>query len=281
VNRQNIPPQNNPPYTNGHYEAPLELSGVSLRPPAAPHQPTVFPPDLPPNTFDAVVYALQRFHFGGIPLARYIVALWVAIGITAAIGLIPGQWFTVTVALILLVAQIVWSERIRRRKYVNFHSVPIPPLAQAPLDSTEKLPIYATGLFSVEGRYQHYSALPGFYRTFATGEHAVLCRVTERSWLKLFSWAPEEAGMWYVFVNPEEIEQLAWGKLDFGKTSYPAVAIHYRLELPPGPRRKKSEVRHETLYLATPKIEDAQRLLVDLQVDLPENVRATTYSAPS
>jgi hypothetical protein len=148
------------------------------------------------------------------------------------------------------------------------------------LETSEKLPIYATGLLNVEGRYQQFSALPGFYRTFATGEHAVLCRVPERSWLGLLEWPADETGMWYAFVHPNEIERLTWGNLAFGPTVYPAIAIEYQMELPAGPRRKHAEIRLEELFLATPALHDAQRLYADLLNNLPAETVKISLSPP-
>ena len=265
------PPPSQPgkPYTNGHYETPLEISGVSLHRPAPVQKPTVFAPDLMLQGLAPLLYALHRFHLGGIPLARYLAGLWIIIALFAIVGLIPGRWITASVALLLFVGQIALNVRHRRQHYVHFEHAPAPPLQDRPLEPNEKLPVYATGLLNVEGRYQTYSALPGFYRTFATGEHAVLCLVQERRWLGLFTWPVEELGMWYAFVNPTEIEQLTWGTLHFGKVAQPALAVQYRLEIPPGPRRKKSEIRQELLYLATPEVGDARRMYVDLLNNLP------------
>lgn len=278
MNRHTTPPQTNPPYTNGHYETPLELSGVSLRPPAPVQKLTVFPSDLPIKGTSALLYALHRFEVGGLPLSRYIAALWVGIALLAGLGIIPGRWFTVAISLLLLAGQIALAIRFQKQKYVTFASASLPILNHEPLAISEKLPIYATGLLSVEGRYRAYSALPGFYRTFATGEHAVLCRVPERSWLGVAGWPQDETGMWYAFIHPTDIERITWGNLSFGVTTYPALAVEYRLEIPPSPRRKQPEVRLETIYIAAPDMHDAQRLYVDLLSNLPSEKIGTSLA---
>ncbi len=184
-----------------------------------------------------------------------------------------------SIALLIWGAHMVIGLRFRQQHYVTFTPVSTPLLNDTPLEPSERLSVYATGRFNVEGRYRHFSALPGFYRTFATGEHAVLCRVQERNWLGLANWPPEDLGMWYAFVNPTQIEQLTWGNLHFGTTVYPALAITYQLELPPSSRRKHTEIRQETLYLATPEPDDAQRLYVDLLNNLPADKIAASLSA--
>lgn len=265
------PPQAPQPYTNGHYETPLELSGVSLRRPAAVQKPTVFAKDLPVRGMGPIFYALHRFHFNGLPFARYMVLLWILLAALAALNVLPGRWFTASLLLLIGIIQIILNQRYRQRKYITFTPATAPVLNESPLTPSEKLPIYATGLLSVEGRYQHYSALPGFYRTFATGEHAILCRVQERNWLGLLSWPHDEIGMWYAFVKPTEIERLAWGTLHFGSEKAHALEIEYQLEIPPSPRRKRTELRREILYIATSELKDAQRVYIDLLNNLPDD----------
>jgi hypothetical protein len=177
--------------------------------------------------------------------------------------------------------QLLLWRRYHQQQFVGFVPIAIPSLNRAPLQPHEKLPIYATGLLSVEGREQYFSALPGFYRTFATGEHAVLCRAAERGWLGVLGWPPEEVGMWYTFLNPSDIDTLMWGQLNFGTTQLPALAVVYRLELPAGPRRKNAEVRQVTLYLAARATDDAQQLYVDLLKGLPPEKIVTSLSTPT
>lgn len=75
--------------------------------------------------------------------------------------------------------------RLRKRDFVNFQATALPTTSPSLLNPAHKLPIYATGLFSVENKYQRYTWLPGFYRTFATREHALLCQVAARKFLQV------------------------------------------------------------------------------------------------
>jgi hypothetical protein len=97
--------------------------------------------------------------------------------------------------------------------------------------------------------------------------------------LGLLRWPADELGMWYAFVGPSEIESLTWGTLTFGTSTYPAIAIVYRLEIPPGPRRKHAQIRQETLYLAAPEEVDGRRIYVDLLGNLPAETRVTSLTA--
>ncbi len=261
-----------PPYTNGnngHYETPLDASGVSLHRPSPQHQPTTFAADPPLRGVGPFFYALHHFHLGGLPASRYLAFLWLSITILAALGVIPGGWITITLVLLLWGAQIVLGLRYQRQQYVSFASTPLPALTAQPLEIADKLPIFATGLLNVEGRYKRYTLLPGFYRTFATSEHALLCRVQERSWLAMLSWPREDSGMWYAFIHPNDIHRLSWGEIRFGSNTYPAVAVEYQLEIPSTQRRKNAEIRSETVYLACADQDSAQRLYVDLLQNLP------------
>ena len=279
MNRHTIPPQTNPPYTNGHYETPLEPSGVSLHRPTPVHKPTVFPPELPLRALGPTLYGLSRFQFGGVPSTRYLTILWFALAILAFLGALPGRWLTIALALTLWLGQTFLIARWQVKQFVDFTPTPQPQLNEASLEPHEKLPIYATGLLSVEGQYRTFSVVPGYYRTFESGEHAVMCHIQASKWLALGTLPPEELGMWYAFVNPEDIEQLTWGNLHFGPTTLPGLAIQYRMEIPAGPRRKKPEIRHELLYLASPEPQVAQRLYVDLLNNLPVHKVTASQSA--
>lgn len=268
-------------YSNGHDKAPLESSGASLPPPPSAHVPTTFAADLPLRGLGPILYGLSRFQLVAMPLGRGILLFFLLVAFLAAIGILPGQWITATILVLLTAGLSILNLRLRRAHYVTFSPVPPPAMDGSPLQTNEKIPIYATGLLGVEGRYQRYTVLPGFYRTFATGEHAILCRLRERTWLGLLTWPLEEAGMWYAFVNPSDIQQLAWGTLGFGSTSMSAIKIEYRLELPPGPRRKRAAIRHETLYVASQQPGDAKRLYLDLRHNLLADKILVPLSAQS
>jgi hypothetical protein len=243
--------------------------------------PTAFAADLPLRGLGPLLYGQAKFYFIAIPLGRgFLVLLILAIAL-AILGILPGQWMTAAILLLVLLGLVALSAHIRRAQYVTFAPSAPPSIDELPLQTKEKLSIYATGLFGVEGRHQRYSVLPGFYRTFATGEHALLCLLRERTWLGVCTWPLEETGMWYAFVNPNDIEKLAWGTLSFGPTSMPAVAIEYRLELPPGPRRKRAVIRQETIFVAAQQMVDAKRIYADLRHNLSTDKVLASLAAQS
>jgi hypothetical protein len=184
-------------------------------------------------------------------------------------GLLPLRWFGAGLCLALLTLHLVWSAQARRRDYVRFAET-APPTTRAPaLAPGEKLRVHVTGLLTVEGRYRRFTQLPGFYRTFSTGEHAALCLVRDRTWAVLARWPEEEVGMWYAFVLPSSIAAVRWGTVHYGAHVSSAVALHYQLEIPAGPKRRRPELRQETLYLSFADERDGLRLYSDLKATMP------------
>ncbi|HXF62658.1 MAG TPA: hypothetical protein VNK95_13635, partial [Caldilineaceae bacterium] len=115
---------------------------------------------------------------------------------------------------------------------------------------------------------QRFTWLPGFYRTFATGEHAVLCLVRDRRWGYMAQWPPDEPGMWYAFFEPSVISEVRWGELRFGRNRATALAVAYHLTIP-ATARKREQIRPEVLYLAVQSEADARRLFADLLQHMP------------
>lgn len=263
------------PYQNGHSkdEAPLHHSGASAAP-QSPQVRTVFPQDVHLWGRGAFFYLLHRFHVGGVTAGRLASLLWLVLAAIWALGALPGRWIGTGLWLLVFMLQVTAGLRERRSDYVTFAPSELPALSGAPLTPAEKLPVHATGLFNVEGKYQRFVWLPGFFRTFATGEHAVLCLVRERRRWFLLSSAPQETGMWYAFVDPGSLQQVRWGTLTFGATASPAIEATYRLTLPPTGRRQQPTIREETLYLAFSAADDGQRIYVDLAQHLPQSAPA-------
>lgn len=159
---------------------------------------------------------------------------------------------------------------VQRRDYVRFDAGTVPKVSSAPIDPSHTLPVYVTGALSVEGNEQRFTFLPGFYKTFATREHAVLCRVRPRRAFGVLRWPEEELGMWYAFFHPEDVRQIEWGSLHFLNRPMKAVAVHYescRLSAGRFGRQDKEVCTQETLYLASDDESVLSRILADLSAD--------------
>lgn len=219
------------------------------------------------------LYKLHRHYWNGLPMSR-----WPIIGalILAAIawrGWLPiaPQWNLWAAGgavggAILLAVVIVLA---RRRNFITFRPHPEPPGALPPLAPSDKIPIFASGRFGVENRYRQFTWLQGFYRTFATREHAAICLVSPSRFLLLGRWPEAEMGMWYIFVQPDAIRRVQFGEVRFGPTRAPGVAIDYILHIPKRGRFRPARNLKETAYIACENAADAARLYADLRHDLP------------
>lgn len=266
----------NQPHRNGVYEAPQHLSGALSASARRRQASTTFPDEARLRGVSPLLYALHRFHIGGLAPIRLILAVLIGLAALWATGALPGgRW--AALPWLALAALLIWvGARARRSDYVAFQEADWPQIAASRLHPDDKVALHATGQFTVEGKYQRHTWLPGFYRTFATGEHALLCLARQRNWL-LFAQSPgDEPGMWYAFIAPHEITRIRWGELRFGVNHAPALAVDYRLTLPAEGRRKKEQVRAEAIYLAFADAEDAALVLADLLVDYSQGIPGAT-----
>lgn len=212
-------------------------------------------------------YSLNRHHWAGATLSRWLQVILLLGALFTALGWVPGGWPGAVVWLALFGLVLFGSVYWQKRDYVQFEESSPPTVVPAPLDPTDKIPIFATGRFSVEGKTQRFTWLQGFFRTFATREHAALCLAPESSFLLLGTWPEREVGMWYCFFMPDQIEDLRWGHVQFDSEPLTCVAVDYQLEVPKQGRFSRAQTLYETFYLACPDPEDAQRILADLLHD--------------
>lgn len=194
----------------------------------------------------------------------------------AALLLVAALWLTNTLPggrwgslpwLLAALALVLAGRTGQKHAYISFREQPLPQLTAARLHPEDKVAVYATGLLTVEGKHQRFTWLPGFYRTFATREHALLCLARERHWLFFAHRPAGEPGMWYAFVAPATITRIRWGELHFGANHAPGLAIDYQLTMPASNRRKRDQMRAETLYLAFTTSQDAESVFADLLAD--------------
>jgi len=258
------------PSTNGKYEAPLSLTKQSGAFPVQQPNPTTFPEDPPEAAPTTLLYNLSRYMLGGVALINWLRWALVIVAAIAAIGLLPGRWWDVGICLLLFLGGFVALFRLRRHDFVSFQPAPMPDVVPQLLDPKQKIPVHVTGLLTVAEKYQRYTWLPGFYRTFATHERALIGRVQDRNFWHISHWRETEIGLWYAFFMPDAVQQIQWGELRFGRTVRPALAITYHLSKPQNKRRNGAQV--ETLYLTVQQPEDGYAILADLRHDVPASV---------
>lgn len=213
---------------------------------------------------DAIFYRLNRHHFSDLPLSR-----WVQIALLALAGIVflarPNGYWIIGGSLILLFVLFTGiSIHWRRQNYVAFVEKPKPNVIPKALKPADKLPILASGYFSVEGKYAYFTWLQGYFRTFATREHALLCLVQPSRFALLGQWPEKEVGMWYIFFRDEEVEALRWGEVRHGAETLPALAVDHQIFIPKRGRFDRDRTLHRTVYMACREEADLRRIFADL-----------------
>lgn len=249
------------PSLNGKYEASPQTSGASV----IAAQRTTFPEDHPRISVRTALYYASRYQLGSASLLRWLFFLLGAGGAVWAVGWLPGRWWGTGCMLILLVALLVIFRYWQQRDFVRFVPAPPPIIPAQSLSPQDKAPVMVTGFFSVENKYQRFTWLPGFYRTFATREHALICQITQRPWAGLVRWPDADIGLWYIFFSPSDIRQLQWGELFFGADPRLAIAITHRITIPKQSRFRSEQVHDEIIYLAFETAAIGETIWADLQ----------------
>ena len=212
-------------------------------------------------------YQLLHHEFAGLHFLRWLQVALFAIGAAADLGWVPGGWFSAGLALALLGGLLAGQRYWQARDFVEFTPAEIPLVTPATLPSAAKLPIRASGYFSVENKHAHFAWLQGFYRTFPSREHAVICLKQPSSFLGLGHSPANQLGMWYCFFRPEAVQEIRWGEIRFGSENLPGLVVAHTVHLP---RRNwfqpEKDVR-KLCYLACPRREDALAILADLLYD--------------
>jgi hypothetical protein len=243
-------------------------NGVPIAPAkpfATAQRTTTFLPDAPLAPWQGWLYGLTRAQWLGLPLIRWLYLLQIALAALWFAGWLPGGW---PVSLFwLATAAALWT-MVRvgaRRHFATFRAAPTPPPSPHILPPAEKRPVYITGALSVEAKSRPFTALPGFYRSFATREHALIGRVQPRRIAALATWPEDEIGLWYAFLTPSQITAIAPGQQLIGRQWLPALALTYR----PAPTARRRTPDLATLYLAFPNPGDHTAVLADLLADGP------------
>lgn len=248
--------QNGPP--------PASISSTAA---AGAHQrQTDFLPDIPSDTWLIRLYLLNRGHWVGVPLMRWIYFLLFGLAVIWSLFSLPGGWAIGALWLAVAVALGFVTRRAQRRSFTTFAARTVQPPPKQIMPPAKKMPVYVTGVLSVEQKVRTFTALPGFYRSFATREHALLCRARKRQIWGIAAWPEEEIGLWYAFFTPQQIDAVEPGELQIGRDALPGLAITYRPTAPiQSPRRRQP--MPATLYLAFISEEDRTAVLADLLME--------------
>lgn len=241
---------------------------------------TEFLPDRPVDTLRALAYHLSRQQLVGFPLIRWLYALLLILALLLPFLWPPSGWWGALGALLAAAALWFWLFRARSEAYVRFTPEPHTshPEAPSPLAPADKLPVYVSGTLSVDNKVRRFAALPGFYRTFATREHALLCQARPRRFGGLAAWPEEEEGLWYAFFTARQVRRLQRGAIAFDRQPFEGLLLEYEPDKPlDGKSKRRTRV---TLYIAFPQPEDCRAALADLRVE-PLPLAPATATAQS
>lgn len=252
-------------HRNGTPPAPDLMQGKAV--PAAAR--TQFLPERPVDTLRALGYHLDRQRLAGVPLVRWLYGLLIVTALVLLLRPGVGWWFAGGV-LVVLATLWGWLGVLRRREFVRFtrgaHAAPAGPQSPAALNPAAKLPVYVSGYLSVDTKVRPFAALPGFYRTFGTREHALLCQARPRRFGGLATWPEDEQGLWYAFFHARQIRSLQTGEIAFDRVAFPGLRVEYEPDRPLDGKSKR-RYRRITLYLAFPQTADWEAVLADLMVE--------------
>ncbi len=241
------------------------IASPNDKPPPVRNGPTQFLPDVQPASWRGWLYLLARSQCMGLNLSRWLYLCFTAVAFAWAVVPLPGGWVISLGWIGLLAALWIAIRLARRTDFVAFEreELVLPPGRS--ISPADKLPVYVTGTLGVEQKLRTFTTVPGFYRTFATREHALLCRVYERRILGIASWPGDEIGLWYAFFTPDQIAGVELGHMQVGTGNLPALAVTCR-PLADATKRRKQPVQ-SVLYLAFLNQDDAATALADLTVE--------------
>lgn len=226
---------------------------------------TTFLPDISFGPWQGWLYALTRARWLGMALVRWLYLLLTVLAGGWLLWTLPGGWQISLGWLVVAAALWLLIRMTQRRHFSAFRTTPATLPAPASLAPGDKRAAYVTGALSVETKARTFTALPGFYRSFATREHVLIGRVQPRRIAGFATWPEDEIGLWYAFVTPSQIVAIAPGQQQIGRHWLPALALTYTPAPDAGKRRRTSG--SATLYLAFPNLDDHAAVLADLLVE--------------
>lgn len=198
----------------------------------------------------ALLYALNRRKILGMRLAT--VVRWSSL-LLLLVGLLMDWPAPVMVFLLVVAVWIYYSFwRAKRENYNRFVPTPSPaapdnPLGQS-LPPNQKLPVRATGLFSVSGRDAALLLRPASYWRVPLGDHVVMAEEAPGKFL-------------YQFFNAESLQGIRPGLLLFGPRPAETLAVTFLARW--GPEYTRFGQDHESERGALPP---AKRVTIYLSI---------------
>lgn len=212
----------------------------------------------------ALFYRLARHKFSDISLTRWIQLLLIGLAAIAGLNWQRGGWLIVLLLVAALVIFTVYAQLWRRKSYLTFVESSLPTVVPKPLKPSDKINVVVSGHFSVENKQGDFTWLQGYFRTFATREHALLCMVPSTRFALIGSTPPKDVGMWYIFFKADDIDKIRWGMLTYGAENLTGLAVTHRLFIPKRRRFQRDRTVQYTVYIGCADPAEAMQILADL-----------------
>jgi hypothetical protein len=202
-------------------------------------------------------YRLSRHYMGAWSLGAWLVFVGCALillDLLPRVEIAPALQIGGGALALLALALMIWG---RRRRFCAFVPGERGAAAGRPLQGLEHMRVRASGRFEVEGKTRFHAHLDALYHTFETREHSLMAHVPVTRFLLVGHSRKEDAGMWYLFIRPTQIQRIETGVGQFGRHERPAVRVTYQ-----------GAKRSEEVCLLFENEDDRQRALEDLEYDL-------------
>lgn len=212
-------------------------------------------------------YRLSRHYIGALSIGVWLVVIGlgvVVVDVLPSVRILPPVKWAAGAIGVATLALLIWGKAIRYRLFCPARAASSLPPDVTPIRGLEHVKVRATGNFSVEGKERFYANLEAIYHTFETREHAVMAHVPWTRFLLFAQSHRVDAGMWYIFFKPHQIESIQLGTLKYGSRPKPALRVVYR-----------GEKRSEEVCLAFENEADRAKAAVDLWHDLKKSSPAS------
>ena len=208
-----------------------------------------------------IFYRLRRHYFLGWTLTRWLVIALIGLPMLVFAGVIPGGMTIFALSSIFsfgILLIIGFAQRTGYHRFVSDDNFQFDITATQAIPVMEKVPIRASGTFAVGKSQQNFVDESVFYQTFETRERVLMLEVAQSRFL-LIAQSPEgDAGWWYGFFMPTQVQKISFGRLKFG--------LHPQLALQLSAQADTSErVISFTLTSDSPKI--LAKIWADLKSD--------------
>jgi hypothetical protein len=160
------------------------------------------------------LYFTVKHRFLGVTIANWFKNIPLLLALFGLLVRRPMVWVVAMLLLSLLIRLLYWQ--VRRDGYVIFVGTgeEAPPKETRAIPDDEKMPVIATGTFSVQNREKYVLRRPADYWRLPVGDHAIMVEHRPGRYL-------------YQFIQPGTLEHIEPGLICFGRKPCRALAITF------------------------------------------------------